>query len=832
MDKNHEPALKKLESSILNGSYPSVLDITDWERLQELIRSKNEKIENLTLLQNNLNEIFESMPFGTLLIDRKQRIVSVNSTAIRMLGYEHENELVGQPCFGSLCLGVENQCPIWDLKKNRDTHTLKVFTRKFEQREILKSAVPIRLQDKELILECFIDISDQKRTEQALLESEKRFRSFFDIGLIGMAVTSLEQGWILTNDRLCEMLGYEQEELKEKTWTELTYSADLSEDLQHFNALLEGNLDHYSMDKRFIRRDGTIVYTKIATKVVRSESGEVLHFLTLIDDITKRKLNEIAIGESEQKYRILFEAMNEAYVLIEPILSEDGAIYDYRYLSVNPAFEQITGRKINSVIGKTLREVYSIDPQLQPEILRYISKVIHEGENITFDEYSELDKRWYRIHAFNTSPGKCAMLFSDISSEKKAQIKLEQTKNRYQGIFESSPISLWEEDFTEVKKTLDTLSALHNEGLEQYLKLHPELVWELVSKVKILSVNQATLKMFRADNSEHFLNGLQEIFSNASAESFLEEILTLYSGQYQYQTEVLQHTLDGTEIWTQVQVVIPPGFQQSWERVIVSILDLSEAKESEVKLQKVLLDLSRSNEDLEQFAYAASHDLQEPLRKIQIFGERLQMKLRAISLQDELIESGAMAFLERLILASHRAQKLIEDLLSFSRLSTRAQPAKTTDPNLLLGELADLFSHSLLECQGQLVIGELPHIHADPVQLRQLFQNLISNAIKFRSSKRKLLIQIQSKTFSNSFEIHVKDNGIGFEEKYQHKIFEIFKRLHSRSEYEGTGIGLAICKKIVQRIGGSISVYSKPDRGTVFVISFPKPIGNQDGSDE
>lgn len=245
--------------------------------------------------------------------------------------------------------------------------------------------------------------------------------------------------------------------------------------------------------------------------------------------------------------------------------------------------------------------------------------------------------------------------------------------------------------------------------------------------------------------------------------------------------------------------------------------DVTEQKLNEERLKKYAQDLERSNQELQDFAYVSSHDLQEPLRKIQAFGDRLKMKE-----SDHLSEQG-IDYIDRMQNAASRMQNLINDLLSYSRVTSKARPFQTVDLNRTLkGVLSDL--EISIEKTGALVETEpLPEIDADATQMRQLFQNLISNAIKFRQPGQNPQINISYKRFQGKrksdeyIELYIEDNGIGFEEKYLDKIFSIFQRLEGK-KYEGSGIGLAICRKIATRHGGHITANSILGKGSTFIV--------------
>ena len=240
-----------------------------------------------------------------------------------------------------------------------------------------------------------------------------------------------------------------------------------------------------------------------------------------------------------------------------------------------------------------------------------------------------------------------------------------------------------------------------------------------------------------------------------------------------------------------------------------SVVDITER----TQMQQELL---RSNKDLEEFAYIASHDLQEPLRKIQAFGGRLQEQL------DGTAEGTSRDYLDRMIGASKRMRSLIANLLAYSRVTTKKAPFEPVDLQQALAEAISDLESRIQEKRAEVIVGgDLPTVEADPFQLQQVLTNLVGNALKFHKPDIAPRVNIAGEITDHRCCITVRDNGIGFEEKYAERIFGVFQRLHGRSQYEGTGIGLAIVKKIVERHDGAIAVDSEPGRGTTFVVTLP-----------
>jgi signal transduction histidine kinase len=265
------------------------------------------------------------------------------------------------------------------------------------------------------------------------------------------------------------------------------------------------------------------------------------------------------------------------------------------------------------------------------------------------------------------------------------------------------------------------------------------------------------------------------------------------------------------------------------QKIIGTTRDITQLKEHEKILENKIEELNKSNRELEEFAYVASHDMQEPLRKISTFGQRLKTQFAG-----QLNEDGNI-FLTRMLNASENMRNLIDNLLEFSKVSRNKQPYEATDLSSIIQDTIDDLDMQIEETSTDISVGPMPVIEAIQSQMRQLFFNLLHNAIKFRKKDAALLIQVTQKKLSNQekktfqlpakheyYCIKVSDNGIGFEQQYAEKIFQLFQRLEAKSEYPGTGIGLSICRKIVVNHKGLIFAESEPGKGTVFSIILPQ----------
>ncbi|MEO7036841.1 MAG: ATP-binding protein [Polyangiaceae bacterium] len=304
----------------------------------------------------------------------------------------------------------------------------------------------------------------------------------------------------------------------------------------------------------------------------------------------------------------------------------------------------------------------------------------------------------------------------------------------------------------------------------------------------------------------------------------LWERAVLARGPCEYEHRLRRH--DGEYRYFSVRAVpvfTDDGAIREWAGIHT---DITQRKLNEDQLRASALMLGQSNRELEEFATVASHDLQEPLRKIRSFVSCLRDEQAAT------LNSDGRDYLDRIQSAATRMTTLVADLLEFSRVSSKGKPFVPVDLNeVISGVLSDLEAR-FVQTEGRAEVGQLPTIFSDPIQMRQLLQNLLGNALKFHRKNETPVVRVSAEIveavdagggtqLGRACRISVADNGIGFDEKYLDRVFTIFQRLHGRGDYEGTGIGLAICRKIVERHGGTISARSAPGQGATFVVTLP-----------
>jgi len=525
--------------------------------------------------------------------------------------------------------------------------------------------------------------------------------------------------------------------------------------------------------------------------VVRFTSEQVIvSFL----DISALKETQLREQDQTRRFETILDGSPDGVITFESIHDVTGRLIDLRYVQCNRAAHQMA-QLPDDVIGCTLLGVYS--GVVSNEILTIADQVISSGQSATQEVQDTTDTidKWYLLSVARLDDG-CVVTFTDISQSKQAALAINEAAAQLQGIIDTSQtgIFLFSPVRDEAGVIVDFRFRTANRMLAEYVGQKPEgLRGELGSR------------WFPAYKS----NGLFE--------RYLQTYETGQSIRFDF-----YYQADGIDSWLDIAAT------RLGDDVLVTFADFTPLKRLQQRLELSVQELKRSNANLEQFAYVASHDLQEPLRKVITFGDVLQNQYA-----DQLSESGA-DMVRRMQSAAQRMQTLIQDLLTYSRIANKRNAFQQVDLSQVLDEVIMDLEATIHSKKAVLHVEPLPTIHGDALQLRQLFQNLLSNALKFSKEDVQPSVTIASRLVSGQntnqlsvpvgqkfVEVTVSDNGIGFEQTYAERIFQLFQRLHTRSNYSGTGIGLSIVQKVVENHHGIIRAEGRSGQGASFVILFP-----------
>ncbi|MBI4944961.1 MAG: PAS domain S-box protein [Bacteroidetes bacterium] len=524
--------------------------------------------------------------------------------------------------------------------------------------------------------------------------------------------------------------------------------------------------------------------------IITTTSFELISVLTTMFVVLRYKKIEESAKRNSEKMDAIFQYAAEGIL----ITNQKGEI-----ILLNPKAEKMFGYKQDELIGEKI-------------------------EKLMPDKYDKLhvyhrDQYFHTPHARSMGQGMTFFAKRKDGSEFPLEVSLNHFIDK-EGKFAIAFLT----DITERKK-LDDALLKEKELTQRYLDIAPVIFVVVDRDQKVVHINKAGCYLLGYNEEEIIGKNWFESFlpqeGRDAAKLFFKEMMP---GEHKivsfYESTII--TKEGTHrliSWKN-------SFVYDEAENIVSTLssgeDITEKRKQEEVIRKASRELVQysialesSNKELEQFAYVASHDLQEPLRKIRSFGKRLKIK------EVEKLSAEGKNYVERMNNAALRMQNLINDLLAFSRITTKAHPFAKVDLNKILSEVLSDMEVTIEKHNAKIEIDKLPFIDADATQMHQLFQNLISNSCKFSRENVATYIRIFSKTTdNNTIQLFFEDNGIGFEEKYFENIFNIFERLGGY-KYEGSGIGLAVCKKIAQRHGGEITAQSQLGKGTTFIVSLP-----------
>ena len=495
----------------------------------------------------------------------------------------------------------------------------------------------------------------------------------------------------------------------------------------------------------------------------------------------------------QQSQSLLASILNsslDGVVAYSAVRNSEGNIVDFQWLLINPAAEKFYGLLLNEIVGKNLLTELS---QVRKNGLfdLYVS-VVETGETVD-GEFSYEHERdtivWLHIVAVKLNDG-LAVTFRNITDRKRAEIALRDSEERFRAIFEQAAVG--------IAKT-----ALCGQ---------------------FMRVNPGFCQIVRYAESELLQQNWQAITHPDDIEADREYVRSLLSGNIQtFSLEKRLVCKDEAVRWANVTVSAMRDAKGTPQYLICAIEDISERKLVQELLQASLdtqtryaQELTRSNAELEQFSYVASHDLQAPLSTIAGYAQLLEKRCH------NQLDAQGNKFIRNIVNSCGRMQAMIDDLLEYSRVGRSDKPFDVIDCNLVFEDACANLQLAIRQDQASVTRGNLPRVRGDSFQLLQLFQNLIGNAIKYRSSEAPM-VRVSASRQGDSWVFSVQDNGIGIAEQYHPRIFQLFQRLHSEKQYSGTGIGLAICQRIVDRHGGRLWVESEPNRGSTFYFSIPIP---------
>jgi two-component system sensor kinase FixL len=609
----------------------------------------------------------------------------------------------------------------------------------------------------------------REQAEGALRKSDERYRTLFEYAPDGILIASPESIYIDANPSICRLLGYTRTELIGLHASDIVVQSEV----QHIGPALDliNSGSDYNREWQFRRKDGSVFAAEvIATKMPDG------NLMGMVRDVSERKRAAGALRESEGRLRAIVETAVDGIITID----EQGLVTSFnpaavRLFGYEPA--EVTGQNINLLMPDPYREEH--DGYLSNYRNTGVKKIIGIGREVIG---KRKDGTQFPMElAVSETPSGNRRIFTGIVRDITERKRAEEVHAMLAAIVESSDDAI-------IGKTLGGTIATWNVGAERIFGYTAD---EAVGKnISIL---------MPPERLHEEVNIQQRLARGESIEHF----------------DTVRVTKDSRKI--EVSLTVSPIRNAAGTIVGASKIarDITARKRAEESLAHQAEELARSNMELERFAYIASHDLQEPLRSIQSFAQLLQRHCGGS------LSGDAAEYLGYITGGVQRMQTLISDLLAYSRVNSQGAAFVPADCNEICDRVLEDLQASIDSNHAKVTIEPLPIVVGDPTQLGQVFQNLLVNAIKFHG-KRTPCISVWARETSSEWVFAVKDNGIGIAAEYFDRIFIIFQRLHTIEEYSGTGIGLAVCKKIAERHRGRIWVESVVGEGSTFYFSILK----------
>jgi len=640
------------------------------------------------------------------------------------------------------------------------------------------------------------DITERKQAEEEILLQKTYFQQLFESSPEGIVILDNQDRIVNINKGFEKMFQFNKEEIRGQDINKIIVPGSLLEQaIQMTLFVLKGDIINRETVRK--RKDGSLVDVSVLAYPITLGEDQIGVY-GIYSDISERKETEKALRNSEERYKAFVKNSTEGIWRFEflepvplslPVNEQIKMIFKFGYLAeCNDVFAKMYGyNSAGEIVGARITEIL---PDTDPRNIDYLKNCILNGYKLDNVESFELDK-------YNNK-----RIF----------------QNNLVGILDNDfLVRAWgtQKDITEAKRAQEELSKTQLRLATLFNNLPDVVLYETGAEKDFISENVTDMLGYQAGKFEDY--------------SFFRTIM--HPGDYKETSKRIQEwrdagspgvlnlefrvrRADGRYIWLEDHMV---KIRNNGDKDHMSgvLIDVTEHKQAEEKLKQLAEKLSVSNKDLEQFAYVASHDLQEPLRMVASYIQLLQRRYKGN------LTSEADEFINYAIDGVVRMKTLINDLLIYSRVNTREFPPEPVDCNKVMQQVITTLKTSIEENSAVVNYGNLPTVNANQTQLIQLFQNLISNAIKFKKHDVKPVVNVSAKHSGHEWMLSVSDNGIGIDKEFSDKIFVIFQRLHNNHDYPGTGIGLAICKKIVEKLGGHIWVESEPGAGATFNFTVP-----------
>ena len=631
------------------------------------------------------------------------------------------------------------------------------------------------------------DVTEQRRIREELRRTEERFRTILDNSRDGIYMIDIDAGhFIFTSPAQAEITGFTQEEManmSNEVAFERVHPEDKCNVTAHQERVMAGTDHGEPMEYRWRVKSGAYRWISDRRRVVRDELGRPTALVGTSRDITERKNEEQALRESEERLSLALAAGHLA-------------TWDWRSATGEVVWNDEHFRMLGYGVGEVVPSFEAWVDRIHPEDRSAMQAAFEHARMRGGGWAAEFRSLWpdgtirwinvqgYFEHDALHRPIRSYGIMIDLTERKMAEEALRESEERLRLHFENSPLAVveWDADFTVTRWAGEAERMFGWKAEEVMGRTIMDLNLIYPEDIPIVEVTMTELT-----------NRLSDKVASSNRNI----------------------TKDGCVIECMWYNSVLMDENRNMVSVLSLVLDNTARVEAEKELIRNAEELKRSNAELQQFAYVASHDLQEPLRMVTMFLSLLKDRYR------DQLDERAKEYVDYAVDGAERMRQLVNDLLEYSRVETKGRRFAEVDMNVVAAEVKDELRVAIDEVGAEVRIDPLPMVFADGSQMKQLLSNLLSNAIKFCDGRRPV-VEVSARGSDGTWVFAVKDNGIGIDPRFKDKLFLMFQRLHTRNEYPGTGIGLAIAKKIVERHGGQIWVESDGKSGSTFFFTLPR----------